>query len=92
MSLMARVLAVADVYEALTADRPYRAGLPVATVVDIMVRDRGTAFVADLFDAAVALAEDGTFGSLAQLSEDGFEQLATVVIGAPTARGASRVA
>ena len=92
LSFMARVLAVADVYEALTADRPYRAGLPVAKVVDIMARDRGTAFDAELFDAAVALAEDGTFASLAQEPEDGFEELPTAVTGAPTARGAPRVA
>jgi HD-GYP domain-containing protein (c-di-GMP phosphodiesterase class II) len=89
---MARVRAVADFDEALTAERPYRAGLPVATVVDTMARDRGTAFDGNLFDAAVASAEDGTFATLAQLSDDGCEQLPTVVIGAPIARGASRVA
>jgi HD-GYP domain-containing protein (c-di-GMP phosphodiesterase class II) len=92
LSFMARVLAFAEVNVALTADRPYRAGLPVATVVDIMVRDRGRAFDANRFVAAVALAEKGTFASLAQLSADGCEQFPTVVNAAPTARVASRVA
>ena len=31
-----RVLAVADVYEALTADRPYRGPLPVEKALDIV--------------------------------------------------------
>lgn len=75
LSTSARVLAVADVYEALTANRPYRDGMPVAKVVDIMARDRGTAFDATVFDAAVALAERGTFAALAEVTEDGFEPL-----------------
>jgi HD-GYP domain-containing protein (c-di-GMP phosphodiesterase class II) len=29
-------------YEALTADRPYRAGMPRETALGIMHRDRGT--------------------------------------------------
>jgi HD-GYP domain-containing protein (c-di-GMP phosphodiesterase class II) len=82
----ARVLAVADVYEALTATRPYRGGLEVPKVVDIMLRDRGSAFDADVFDAAVALAERGTFATLASVSEDGFEQLHASVIPAPVRR------
>ncbi|MBL0940801.1 MAG: HD domain-containing protein [Gemmatimonadaceae bacterium] len=83
LSYTARVLAVADVYEALTADRPYRAGLAVNTVVDIMARDRGTAFDASIFDAAVALAESGTFLELSQVTEAGFEALQTIVPATP---------
>lgn len=79
LSFMARVLAVADVYEALTADRPYRDGLPVANVVDLMARDRGTAFDPEIFDAAVGLAETGTFARLATVTEDGFEQLQRLI-------------
>jgi HD-GYP domain-containing protein (c-di-GMP phosphodiesterase class II) len=36
-----RVLAVSDVYEALTADRPYRAGMQVDEALEIMRRDAG---------------------------------------------------
>lgn len=72
---LARVLAVADVYEALTADRPYREGLAVPTVLDIMGRDRGTAFDGRMFDAAAALAEDGTLASLSETQGDPFSQL-----------------
>jgi HD-GYP domain-containing protein (c-di-GMP phosphodiesterase class II) len=36
-----RVLAVADVFEALTADRPYRAGLPVERALEMLGKDAG---------------------------------------------------
>ncbi len=79
LSYLARVLAVADVYEALTATRPYREGLAPGKVIDIMARDRGTAFDEQVFDAAVALAEQGTFATLSSVTEDGFEQLQALV-------------
>jgi HD-GYP domain-containing protein (c-di-GMP phosphodiesterase class II) len=72
---MARVLAVADVYEALTADRPYRAGLPVGSALDLMRRDRGTAFDPAVFDAAAVLAEQGTFAALADTGGTPFPDL-----------------
>ncbi len=40
----ARILAVADVYEALTADRPYRGPMPRETALGILWKDAGTAF------------------------------------------------
>lgn len=51
LSRPARVLAVADICEALLADRPYRAGLSVETVMDIMGRQVDTAICAECFDA-----------------------------------------
>jgi putative nucleotidyltransferase with HDIG domain len=37
-----RILAVADIYEALSADRPYRAGLPRADALGILRKEAGT--------------------------------------------------
>jgi HD-GYP domain-containing protein (c-di-GMP phosphodiesterase class II) len=37
-----RIVAVADVFDALTADRPYRAAMPVAQAFDIMRAETGT--------------------------------------------------
>jgi HD-GYP domain-containing protein (c-di-GMP phosphodiesterase class II) len=54
LSPSARVLAVADVAEALSADRPYRAGLAPDVVLEIIGKDAGTALDADAF---VALRE-----------------------------------
>jgi HD-GYP domain-containing protein (c-di-GMP phosphodiesterase class II) len=51
LDLSARVLAVADVAEALSAERPYRAALPADEVLAIMRRDAGTALDGDAFAA-----------------------------------------
>lgn len=40
----ARILAVADVFDAMHADRPYRAGMPIERIMGIMWKDAGTAF------------------------------------------------
>lgn len=40
----ARILAIADVMEALTADRPYRSALPYSTALEEIARGRGTKF------------------------------------------------
>jgi HD-GYP domain-containing protein (c-di-GMP phosphodiesterase class II) len=41
------VLAVADVSEALTADRPFRHGMPIDQSLESMRRDAGTALCAE---------------------------------------------
>jgi putative nucleotidyltransferase with HDIG domain len=46
-----RILAVADIFDALTADRPYRAAMPVAKALSIMNEDAGIAIDADCFAA-----------------------------------------
>ena len=51
LDLPSRILAVADVAEALSADRPYRGPLPCDEVLAIMRRDVGTHFDATAFAA-----------------------------------------
>jgi putative nucleotidyltransferase with HDIG domain len=46
-----RVLAVADVYEALTAERPYRAALPREEALGILAAQRGDALCPESLDA-----------------------------------------
>jgi putative nucleotidyltransferase with HDIG domain len=57
----ARILAAADVYEALTADRPYRGPMPREQALEIMWRDAGTAFDPECPEALDA-ASDGLDG------------------------------
>jgi putative two-component system response regulator len=45
-----RLVAVADVFDALVSDRPYREAMPVERAVGIMQRGRGTHFDGGLFD------------------------------------------
>jgi HD-GYP domain-containing protein (c-di-GMP phosphodiesterase class II) len=53
----ARILAVADVIDALNSDRPYRPALPLDRVMALIAADRGTALCPDAMDAAmIALA------------------------------------
>ena len=46
-----RIIAVADVFDALHAERPYKAGMPVGRVQAILREGRGTHFDPDLLDA-----------------------------------------
>ena len=70
LDFTARVLAIADVYEALTADRPYREGMPVEKVLGIMLPDRATAFDAAMLDVAAQMARDGRFARIAEAGSD----------------------
>jgi HD-GYP domain-containing protein (c-di-GMP phosphodiesterase class II) len=59
LDLPARVLAVADVAEALSAERPYRESLAPDEVLTIMSREVGSKLDPDVFEALVSLVEDG---------------------------------
>ncbi|WP_322990911.1 HD domain-containing phosphohydrolase [Hoeflea sp.] len=49
--LEARILTVADVFDALSAERPYRAAMPIAKALAILDHDAGTAFDPDCIAA-----------------------------------------
>ncbi len=51
ISFESRILAVADIFDALTADRPYRAAMPVSKALSIMAEDAGIAIDANCFAA-----------------------------------------
>ncbi len=46
-----RILAVADIFDALTADRPYHAAMPVSKALSIMNEDAGIAIDINCFEA-----------------------------------------
>jgi len=56
--LEARITAVADVFDALTRDRVYRAALPMDTAIDVMQRDRGGLFDPKLLDLFLEHLDD----------------------------------
>ena len=51
----ARILAVADVYDALISDRPYRKGWAVERVVDLIRKEAGCQFDPDVVDVFLAI-------------------------------------
>ena len=60
----ARILAVADVLEAVASLRPYRAGLGVARAIEILQEGQGTMFDVEAVAAAAELHASRAFGFL----------------------------
>jgi response regulator RpfG family c-di-GMP phosphodiesterase len=57
--LESRILAVADVVEAISSHRPYRPGLGVGVAIEELKRQRGGSYDADAVDSALRLYESG---------------------------------
>jgi HD-GYP domain-containing protein (c-di-GMP phosphodiesterase class II) len=53
-----RILAVADIYEALSADRPYRAGMSYAGALEILKKESGTKLCANAVSGLELAADD----------------------------------
>jgi HD-GYP domain-containing protein (c-di-GMP phosphodiesterase class II) len=64
----ARIFSVADVFEALTAKRPYREPMPATAALAVLERGRDTAFdavIVEALDAAVLSRADGAVAGAA---------------------------
>ena len=72
--ISARLMAVADVYDALISRRVYKEGMPHAKAVGIIAEGRGTHFDPDIVDAFMALTDE--FQAVAQRYADSDEDLA----------------
>jgi HD-GYP domain-containing protein (c-di-GMP phosphodiesterase class II) len=57
--LAARVFAIADCFDAMTSDRPYRQALPFDAAYDEIVEGSGTQFDPQVVDAFIDLVDDG---------------------------------
>jgi len=53
----ARVFAIADVFDALTSERPYKKAMPLAQALEIMIGERGKHFDPALLDLFVVMAQ-----------------------------------
>lgn len=71
LSQQARILAVADVCEALMADRPYRDSLPTETVIEIVSGDAPHKLDAESVEAMTIFLADHVEGPLRLQSPDG---------------------
>ncbi|MBW7957266.1 MAG: GAF domain-containing protein [Deltaproteobacteria bacterium] len=66
--LMARILAVADTVDAMSADRPYRKGLPMENIVRELKRCSGTQFDPEVVKAFLrTVARSGDSGHLTRV-------------------------
>ena len=66
--LFARIMAVADVYDALISNRVYKAGMPHAKAVGIILEGRGTHFDPDICDRFLSIHEH--FSAIAAQFQD----------------------
>ena len=51
IALETRIITTADIFDAITAARPYRGAIPIPKTLDIMAETVGTAIDADCFAA-----------------------------------------
>lgn len=51
ISLETRIITLADIFDAITAERPYRGAVPIPQTLDMMAKTVGTAIDADCFEA-----------------------------------------
>jgi putative two-component system response regulator len=72
--LSARLMAVADVYDALISRRVYKDGMSHAKAVSIIIEGKGTHFDPDLVDAFVELQDE--FRAIAQRFSDSDQDMA----------------
>ncbi len=72
--ISARLMAVADVYDALISRRVYKEGMPHEEAVQIIIEGRGTHFDPDIVDAFLMLQDD--FKRIAEKYVDSDEDLA----------------
>ena len=68
LPIIAWIAAVADAFDAMTSDRPYRKGMTVEEAMGEISRCRGTHFHPAVADAALEAYEKGTFKIIPQVS------------------------
>jgi len=76
--LGARIIAVADTFDAMTSDRPYRKGLPVEVAVDEIKRCSGSQFDPKIVEAFIRAYEKGNI--VLQRDKGEIEKLANVSV------------
>ncbi|MDZ4688316.1 MAG: HD domain-containing phosphohydrolase [Planctomycetaceae bacterium] len=88
MPLEARILAVADVYEALTAARPYRDGMPREKALSIMKKDAGQHLCAECIAALEMWLDRTSITPRVEAQLQALDRLHNELSGRPAAREA----
>jgi diguanylate cyclase (GGDEF)-like protein len=69
--LAARIVAVADVYDALTSDRPYKVAWPPERALAELIQMRGHGLAPDVVDAFIQLWNEGVIPAIEAETGDG---------------------
>ena len=79
-----RLMAVADVYDALISERPYKRAYSHAETIEIMKEGRGKDFDPDIFDAFLQI--EGEFRGIAERFRDGAPHRNSIFDSSPSLR------
>lgn len=71
ISLMARIVSIADAFDALTSTRPYRRGVAATPAVETLKKKHGTQFDTELLDAFMEMIRLDSLRSIVGHSEQG---------------------
>lgn len=77
--VVARIFAIADVFDALTSARPYKESLPLVDVMAMMEKERGSHFDPTLLDLFLALAPS-LHKSIGLTSYDSLTRMLSLVV------------
>ena len=85
--LMARIIGVADTYDAMTSDRPYRKGLPRRVALEELAKNRGAQFDPKCVNAFLELVRRGEIGQIDGQGPEGEQDVETALAAAEEAVG-----
>jgi len=71
LSILARIVSIADAFDAMTSTRPYRKGMPKQKALTILQEEKGKQFDADLVDSFVSLNEKNILDHIIGHSDEG---------------------
>jgi HD-GYP domain-containing protein (c-di-GMP phosphodiesterase class II) len=71
ISIFARIVSIADAFDALTSTRPYRAGVAAVPAVETLNAEHGSQFDAGLLDDFIQMAQRSTIQEIVGTSERG---------------------
>jgi HD-GYP domain-containing protein (c-di-GMP phosphodiesterase class II) len=71
ISLLARIVSIADAFDALTSTRPYRQGVGAQPAIEALQFEHGSQFDADLLDTFVTVVHNDALGEIVGYSEQG---------------------
>lgn len=69
--LAAKIVGIADAFDAMTSTRPYRQGMPIAKALDIIAEKLGTQFDTELGERFIRMGKTGVFDEVVGHSEPG---------------------
>ena len=75
--LSARIMCVADCFDAMTSDRPYRKGMPVETALSELRNNKSTQFDPEMVDIFLNLFDRGKIEPILSAYQEGVSQLVT---------------